>query len=67
MKSALTIAAIAFALAQTAHAQVTCSELSRIAAHAEDDFHAIAGDEIDDDLYESSFAHPDAYGLAYFW
>ena len=50
------LASLALALAPAAHAQVSCSEVSAVIGYAEDDFEDISGDEIDDDLYEATFA-----------
>ncbi|CAM9988725.1 unnamed protein product, partial [Phaeothamnion confervicola] len=47
-------------LAPSAHAQVTCSEVSQLNAYGLDDFDAIAGEEIDDELYKTSYALPGA-------
>jgi hypothetical protein len=46
---------LALTLAPAAYAQVSCSDVSRLNAEALDDFDEIAGDEIDDDFYESTF------------
>jgi hypothetical protein len=43
-------------LAPGAWAQVTCSDVGRLNSLALDDFDDIAEDEIDDDLYETSFS-----------
>jgi hypothetical protein len=57
MKSAIPIVAgLALALAPAAHAQVTCSDVSRITAYAADDFDDIIGDEVDDDYYKATYS-----------
>jgi hypothetical protein len=56
MKFVIPIAAsLALALAPAAYAQVTCSEISRLNASGLDDFDDIAEDEIDDEVYDTSF------------
>src|SRR5262245_48084590 len=56
MKFTLALAAIAgLTLAPVAHAQVSCSDVRKLIAEAEDDFDALTGDEIDDDLYEGTY------------
>ena len=55
MKFAYAAIAAALASAPIAHAQVTCADVSRITAASGEDFESLAGDEIDDDLYESTY------------
>jgi hypothetical protein len=56
MKSAIPIAAgLALALAPAAHAQVSCSEVSRIAKSALDEFKDLTGKEIEDDLFNATY------------
>ena len=55
MKRALTLAVtLGLILAPAAYAQATCSEIVRINSEALEDFDAIAGEEIEGDLYEAS-------------
>lgn len=57
MKSAIPIVAgLALALAPAAHAQVTCSEMGRVAEYSKDDFDDIIGEEVDDDYYKATYA-----------
>lgn len=51
----LVSAAVALALAPVAHAQITCADVSRIAAAASKDFDDLTSDEIGDDLYRSTY------------
>jgi hypothetical protein len=55
MKLASVAIAAALASAPIAHAQVTCTDVSRIVAAAGEDFESLAGDEIDDELYKSTY------------
>lgn len=50
------LASLALAFAPAAHAQVSCSEVSAVIGYADDDFESISGDEVDDDLYEATYA-----------
>ena len=55
MKLALALCAtLGLVLAPAAYAQVSCSEFARITSEGLGDFSAITGDEVQDDLYESS-------------
>ena len=55
MKLALVLCAtLGLVLTPAAYAQVSCSEFARITSEGLGDFSAIAGDEVQDDLYESS-------------
>ncbi|MDP3739883.1 MAG: hypothetical protein Q8R02_21025 [Hyphomonadaceae bacterium] len=57
MKAFVPIAAsLVLALAPSAYAQVTCSEVNQLNAYGLDDFDAIVGDEIDDDFYKATYA-----------
>ena len=57
MKSAIPIVAgLALALAPAAHAQVTCSEMSRVTEYSKDEFDDILGDEVDDDYYKATYS-----------
>jgi hypothetical protein len=57
MKSAIPMAVgLALALAPVALAQVTCSEMSRVAEYSKDDFEDIEGDQVDDDYYKATYS-----------
>lgn len=49
------VAVAALASAPVAHAQITCTDVNLITTAASDDFTDLAGDEVDDDLYESTY------------
>ena len=56
MKSAIPVAVgLALALAPAAHAQVACSEITRVTKSAPDDFEDLKGEEIEDDLFKAKF------------
>ncbi len=56
MKSVIPIAAgLALVLAPVARAQASCSDVSSLNAYGLDDFDEIAEDEIEEDLYDTSY------------
>ncbi len=56
MKSVIPVAAsVALALAPAAYAQVGCSEIASLNAYGLDDFDSIVDEEIEDDLYDTSY------------
>jgi hypothetical protein len=67
MKIAFLAAALAFAFAPVAHAQLSCSEVTDFVGYALDDFDDIAGDEIDDDVYSvtQNFAGASECAISY--
>jgi hypothetical protein len=61
MKIALPVlASLILLLAPGAAAQVTCAEIKTVIAAAEDDFEAFEGEEVDDDVYKSTYTLPGA-------
>jgi hypothetical protein len=70
MKPMLALAAIAgLLMTPAAYAQVTCSELNRINSEANDDFDGIAGDELDEDIYQATYTLSGSSGctIDYTW
>jgi hypothetical protein len=54
MKQASIAVALAFALAPAAHAQLTCDDVRRLNGAVLGDFESLAGDEVDDGIFETS-------------
>jgi hypothetical protein len=54
------LASLILGIAPCAAAQVTCAEIKTVTTAAEDDFGAFEGEEIDDDIYKSTYSLPGA-------